>query len=177
MEQIKPVRLCPLTPADEAEFVAFYTEFMHAGGRIYPGMLRKYQGDYSAYLALLAERADADRVPPGHVASDTLVLKDDDGRIYGMVSLRHALTDALLVGGGHIGYGVRPSERGKGYGTRQLALALEKYRERQVEKVLVTCDKENRASAKVAMNNGGVLGDEIVEEDGNILQRYWITLT
>lgn len=176
MTNTESLRLCPLTPADEAEFVSFYNEFMQSGGRIYPGMLRKYQGDFSVYLALLAEWADANRVPKGYVASDTYVLKDDTGRIYGMASLRHTLTDGLLVGGGHIGYGIRPSERGKGYGTRQLALALEKYRERQVGKVLVTCDKENRASARVAMNNGGVLGDEIVKEDGNILQRYWITL-
>ena len=177
MANRKTVRLCPLTPADEAEFVAFYNEFMNADGRVYPGMLRKYQGDFSAYLALIADRADANLVPPGHVASDTYVLKDDTGRIYGMASLRHELTDALLVSGGHIGYGIRPSERGKGYGTRQLALALEKYRERGVDKVLVTCDQDNAASAKVAMHNGGILGDEIVEEDGNILQRYWITLT
>ncbi|MCH5182690.1 MAG: GNAT family N-acetyltransferase [Oscillospiraceae bacterium] len=176
MSNRKPVRLCPLTPADETEFVAFYDEFMQAGGRIHPGVLRKYQGNFPAYLALLEEWADSNRIPPRYVASDTLVLKDDAGRIYGMVSLRHALSDDLLVSGGHIGYGIRPSERGKGYGTRQLALALETYREWQVEKVLVTCDKANLASAKVARNNGGVLEDEIVEKDGNILQRYWITL-
>ena len=56
-----------------------------------------------------------------------------------------------------------------------LALALQKCRERGIERALVTCDKTNGASAKTAMKNGGVLENEITEPDGNIVQRYWIT--
>ena len=163
--------LSSLTPDDAGEFQSFYEEFMAAGGRIHPGVLRKYRGDFAEYLAYIEKLADAGSAPPGFAASDTYVLKDGGGRIYGMSVLRHALT-----GGGHIGYGIRPSERGKGCGTRQLALLLEKCRALGIGRVLVTCDRDNPASAKVARNNGGVLADEIVEEDGNILQRYWIAL-
>jgi len=99
-----------------------------------------------------------------------------DGKIIGTIAVRHYLNDSLMKSGGHIGYGIRPSERRKGYGTKMLALALEKCREFGIEKALVTCDKVNIASAKTAMRNGGVLENEIIEDDGNIVQRYWITL-
>ena len=99
-----------------------------------------------------------------------------DGKIIGSIAVRNYLNDSLLKSGGHIGYGIRPSERRKGYGTVMLSLALEKCRECGIEKVLVTCDKNNIASAKTAMRNGGVLENEIVEESGNIVQRYWIAL-
>ncbi|MCL2462160.1 MAG: GNAT family N-acetyltransferase [Defluviitaleaceae bacterium] len=99
-----------------------------------------------------------------------------DGKIVGMTQIRHTLNDALLKSGGHIGYGIRPSERRKGYAAQMLALALEKCRELGIQKVLVTCDKDNVGSARTAMKNGGVLEDECAEGSGNIVQRYWITI-
>lgn len=166
-----------LSSEDEAEFISFYNEFMEAGGRIYPGILGKYNGDFLQYLAHIEKSADEDALPASFVASDTYVMKGEGGRIYGMSSLRHKLTEGLLIGGGHIGYGIRPSERGRGCGTKQLALLLEKCKLLDINRVLITCDKDNVGSAKVAINNGATLEDEILENDRNILQRYWITLT
>ena len=146
-----------LTPGDETEFVSFISEFRRSGDRMNPGVMKKYDGDFTAFLAYIEASSDPRRVKAGNSESDTYVMKDDKGRIIGMSSLRHRLTDELLVSGGNIGYGIRPSERNKGYGTKQLALVLEKCRELGFEKVLVTCDGDNIASAKVAENNGGVL--------------------
>ena len=168
--------LAALTEEDEQEFKSFYNEFAEDGGRIYPGAIKKFNGDFTEFLMQIAKAEDPNLVPPGFVTSDTYALKDETGRIYGMSSLRHRLTEGLLVGGGHIGYGIRPSERNKGFGTLQLKLLLDKCKELVIEKVLITCDKDNPASVKVAINSGGVLGDEITEGNGNILQRYWITL-
>lgn len=170
------LHLAALTKEDEAEFILFYKEFNEDGSRVYPGAIKRYNGDFAAFLEYIARSADPNCVPPGFVTSDTYALKDETGKIYGMSSLRHRLTEGLLVGGGHIGYGIRPSERNKGYGSLQLRLLLEKCRELGIEKVLITCNRDNPSSAKVAINNGGVLGDEITESNGNILQRYWITL-
>ena len=97
-------------------------------------------------------------------------------RIVGTIQIRHTLNDSLMKSGGHIGYGVRPSERCKGYATQMLTLALERCRELGIDKALVTCDKNNVASAKTIRKCGGILENEVAENDGNILQRYWITL-
>ena len=102
---------------------------------------------------------------------------DEERNIFvGAVNIRHHLNERLLLNGGHIGDGVRPSERRKGYGTQMVALALEKCRELGIEKVLMVCDRENIASAKTIIKNGGVLENE-VEVEGTMEQRYWIDLT
>jgi len=80
-----------------------------------------------------------------------------------------------LLDGGHIGDGVRPSERRKGYATAMIALALDECRKLGIEKVLMVCNKENTGSAKSIQNNGGVLENEINVE-GETVQRYWIQL-
>ena len=55
-------------------------------------------------------------------------------------------------------------------------LALEECKKLGIEKVLMTCDKDNIASAKSIMNNGGVLENEFINSDGIVEQRYWIFL-
>jgi len=97
--------------------------------------------------------------------------------IIGTIAIRHYLNDALMKSGGHIGYGIRPSMRGKGYGIQMLALALERCKELDMKKVLITCREGNIASAKTAMHHGAVYENSIVEEDGKVVQRYWIDLT
>jgi len=97
-------------------------------------------------------------------------------QIVGNIQIRHCLNDYLLRTYGHIGYAVRPSERRKGYATEMLARGLEKCRELGIEKVLISCDKDNIASAKTITKNGGVFYKEFSEDDGNIVQQYWISL-
>ncbi|MFR8004083.1 MAG: GNAT family N-acetyltransferase [Hydrogeniiclostridium sp.] len=112
----------------------------------------------------------------GWVPDTTLFCLDKDRNIFvGAVNIRHCLNDKLLRSGGHIGDGVRPSERRKGYATAMIALALNECRRLGIHEVLMCCNKENAGSAKSIMNNGGVLENEI-EEDGHIEQRYWIRL-
>ena len=93
----------------------------------------------------------------------------------GAVNIRHYLNDNLLHFGGHIGDGVRPSERRKGIATRMIALALEECRTLGIYMVLMVCNKDNIGSGKSIINNGGILENEI-EADGSIVQRYWIDL-
>jgi len=130
--------------------------------------------DYEGWLDKITNARTM--VPTGLVNASTYFAVVE-GRIVGTVQVRHALNEELYNANGHIGYNVRPSERRKGYGTRMLALALERCRELGIDKVLVTCDKDNVISAKTIMKNGGVFENEFVEEDGNIIRRYWVTMT
>lgn len=113
----------------------------------------------------------------GKVPDTTYFLLDIENNIFlGAVNIRHYLNDHLLQTGGHVGDGIRPSKRNQGYGTKMIGLALEKCKELNIEKVLMTCDKNNVASAKTIIKNGGILENEILDEDGIVIQRYWISL-
>ena len=112
----------------------------------------------------------------GTVPDTTLFCLEKDRNIFvGAVNIRHHLNEELLKTGGHIGAGIRPSERRKGYATAMIGLALEECRKLGIENVLITCDKDNIGSAKSIIKNGGVLENE-VEEDRHMEQRYWIQL-
>lgn len=115
---------------------------------------------------------------PNRVAQTTYWLVDGD-KFIGEIGIRHTLNEFLLQYGGHIGYGVRYCCWGQGYGTKMLSLALKKAKRMGLSKVLVTCDSDNYASAKVIENNNGKL-ENIVDNviDGKPVQtkRYWIEL-
>ncbi len=96
-------------------------------------------------------------------------------KMIGAVNIRHELNDFLLQYGGHIGDGIRPSERGKGYGNQIVALALNECKKLGLKKVLMTCDKDNIPSKKCIIKNGGILENE-VSKDGEIIERYWIDI-
>lgn len=81
----------------------------------------------------------------------------------------------LLLNGGHIGDGVRPSERRKGIATQIIGMSLKECKRFGISKVLLVCNKDNIGSAKSIKNNGGILENEIVA-DGIVMQRYWIRI-
>lgn len=96
--------------------------------------------------------------------------------LLGAVNIRHYLNDYLLKYAGHIGDGIRPSERRKGYATEMIRLALIECKKMGIDKVLMVCDKSNIASSKTIIKNGGILENEFVDEKGVIQQRYWIEI-
>jgi predicted acetyltransferase len=98
-------------------------------------------------------------------------------KIVGRLSFRHKLNDYLERIGGHIGYGVIPSERGRGYAKNMLKQSLGFAKAAGLNKVLVTCDTNNSASIRVIEANGGILENTTNEPDLKIQKfRYWINL-
>ncbi|WP_202708917.1 GNAT family N-acetyltransferase [Sporosalibacterium faouarense] len=108
-------------------------------------------------------------------ASTFFSVRKSDNRIIGSIQLRHSLTNELEKHGGQIGYGIRPTERKKGYGKQQLLLVLETAKDMKIPKVMIICDKDNVASSKTAMSCGGILIGENLHE-GKEQQIYWINL-
>ena len=129
--------------------------------------------NFDDYLEHLEIRESKD----GKVPDSVFFLLDVERNILlGAVNIRHSLNDHLLQFGGHIGDGIRPSERRKGYATEMIRLSLTECRKLGIDRVLMVCDKANIGSAKSIIKNGGILENEFTDENGKTHQRYWIDL-
>jgi len=155
-------------PADEAvcrrlhdQLAADNFVFLHA------------DGSWDEICASVRREHEGINIAPGRVRSSWL-LADVDGEVVGRVSIRHELNEFLLHEGGHIGYAVAPDHRRRGYATEILRLAVADLAAEGVDRVLVTCDDTNVASAGVIEKLGGVL-DDVRPGRGRIpKRRYWI---
>ena len=169
------LKLIKATKEYQKEIIDFLDECCNSGEKIVPSAIAKFDhhdfDNYCKFIETREQRQVFDRVP----ASIYFTLDLDRNIIVGAVDIRHYLNDGLLLNGGHIGDGVRPSERRKGYATEQIRLALQKFKELSIDRVLMTCEDWNVGSAKSIINNGGILENEI-EVEGKIFQRYWIDL-
>ena len=165
------LKLIKLDEQYKPQLTDMMDEWTATGETIIPYAIRKCDyHDFPSYLASLEVTQPAD----GLVPDSTYFCLDTERSIFvGAVNIRHYLSEGLLLSGGHIGDGIRPSERGKGLGTKMIALALEECDKLGIKRVLMCCDKDNLASARTIQKNGGVLQDEI-SADGEIVQRYWI---
>ena len=158
------------------EFLAFRSEF--PSSEEIPGLASMNTGDFDVDVRNALNHAKDIGLPDGWVLAHTFWLVRNERTILGVLNLRHALTPFLETEGGHIGYSVRPSERGKGYAIRMLAMALDEARRLGMKRVLITCDQKNIASARVIQKNGGRLENEVASRlpGREVTQRYWIEL-
>ena len=154
------------------EYIEMVTEWEQTGDMV-PFVLRFDYCDFNEMLQKLIDLKELPIADSRRVNSSTFWLVNNEKKVIGIVNIRHKLNDSLRYHGGHIGYGIRPSERRKGYATEILKLALIKAKELGIEKALITCDKDNIGSAKTIKNNGGILDSE-EEVNGIDIQRYWI---
>lgn len=134
--------------------------------------------DYENWLINIKKESDGIELEKGRVPSTVYFLMNEDERILAHVSIRHSIdNDFLRLYGGHIGYGVRPSERRKGYATIMLHLALIKCNELGINDVMISCKESNIGSAKTIENNLGIQKELIyIEDEQTNFKKYWINV-
>jgi predicted acetyltransferase len=169
------VRLVKPSVEYREEYLEMLAEWQETGEQMIPWVLNEDPSDFEAMVAKFEDQSNGFGLQEGHVPASTFWLVRDDGKVLGAANIRHYLNKDLEYRGGHIGQGIRPSERRKGYGTEMLRLALEVARNKGITAVLVTCDVDNIASAQTILKNGGELDSEGENERGPF-QRYWIQL-
>lgn len=132
--------------------------------------------NYDEFLNELEKNKHQELIKPEYSPQTTFGIFDND-ELVGGFNLRHVIKGGLINHGGNIGYLIKPSKRGKGYGTKLLSLALEEAKKINLEKVLVSCRIENTASEKVILNNGGIYENSYYDEKlDKTFKRFWIKL-
>ena len=170
------MELTALKPEHEAMLRDFLDDFAAAGEEAIPAYFADPAWSHAEIVEAFARQSRGEGLPEGWVPGTTLFLVDD-GRILGVANVRHRLTDHLRQFGGHVGYSVRPSERRKGYAT-ELLVRVKTYAHANlgIGRLLVTCESENVASARVIEKCGGVLEDERHDKPAKRkVRRYWIS--
>ncbi len=161
------------TSGNRDDVLSFYDEIEKSGG-VCVGF-RNYK-DYDLWLVEMQNRHSGEKLPEGYVR-ENFYLCYDGRALVGVFSLKFELTEFLLGFGGHIGYAVRPSARNRGLATQILKQGLELAKQFGFNRILCVCDRENYASEKVILNNGGVLENELYDPDEKVIvKRYWIQL-
>jgi predicted acetyltransferase len=159
------------------DFLAMAREYLVHGNEGERALYEEAIHDVAAHIRLLEDRARGRCLLEGQVPYRSFWLIRDGRTIVATSTLRRWLTPQLLIEGGNIGYGTRPSERGKGYGRAVCALTLREARDTGMKRVLITCNTENVASATIILACGGRFeGESPSPRTGKPVSRYWIEL-
>lgn len=163
-------------------FFDAYNDMMHewcaSGTQIAPWFLDEPFDSIEAFAKFIQRLDDCEHgiLDKRFCSTTSYFVIDESGRLIGASSLRHHLTVDGLAAWGHIGYGVRPSERMKGYATEILRLMLEEAKMRHFWRVLIGAYADNIGSCRVIEKCGGKLENATDDPDnpGKIIHRYWI---
>jgi predicted acetyltransferase len=168
-------RLVRYDEINESEYEDYISEWERINEHVVPWSSKRKGKSFHELMIQWQEDETDIAYANGFVPSTLYFLIDDNNRIIGAIHFRHVLNQRLMDNGGNIGYGIRASERKKGFAALMLNLLLEKIDDGELEKVMVTCDEDNVASAKTIEKCGGLLQDKVMFEDV-WTRRYWINL-
>jgi len=159
------------------EIRAYRQAFLESGDSMDgTGSLRRRENP-ADWIADNIQCSRRETAPKNLVPATQFVYLRSDGRIVGMIQVRHALNAYLAKYAGHIGYSVHPDERRKGYASKMLRDVLPYCREIGLDRVLVTCNAANEGSRRTIIKNGGVYDGTVHEPNEDVdIERYWIML-
>lgn len=166
----------------KSEIIEFLDEFVKYGSDINgSGSLDKIYDGYTFEEALercLKMEVEEYAKSVGRCQGKTfLLIRENDNKIVGTINVRWNLDEAMLRFGGHIGYGIRPTERRKGYNKINLYLGMLEAKKVGLEKVMLDCDVNNLGSDKTLKALGGKLErTEVDPSDGILTNVYWFNV-
>ena len=173
MEKLKFIKP---TKEYEKQAYEYIEEFNNYNSHIYgTNGLKKFMNNYTGWLKKLEYERRlklTDNTAPGETF---MLIRENDNKIIGIISIKLGINKSLLEFAGNISFGIRPTERGKGYGTYQLYLLLKYCQTKNVDKVLIDCYKENILSSKTIKKCYGTFEKEY-QYNGKILERYVIDI-
>ena len=155
-------------------------EWKMEGSRIspWPLAIKYHTEEYFNNMIKELEQSERGETSGGYAPTTTYWLYDEDeNKILGASNLRHYLTEEGIKYWGHIGYGIRPSERKKGYATELLKLTMLEAKKKNIDKVLLGAYTGNIGSWRVMEKCNGKLENIVIEEETGLpIKRYWIDI-
>jgi predicted acetyltransferase len=171
LELVKPAT------AHRAEYLAMADEFIAERGNYPYNDIELARADFATFVRELEDEAQGINLPEGIAPQQTYLLLKDGVTVVGEIRFRPSIEPPFERHNGHAGYNIRPSMRGRGYATRQLALVIEEARRLGLPGLLLPVEGENLVSARVIEKNGGRFLREAVLGDGTPVRSYWIALS
>jgi len=155
-------------------YLDLVAEMERLGETVWAGRLPSSSESPSNFVERILRREHS---PEAGLVPESVYWAVEDGRVVGRIALRHRLDASLEEFGGHVGYEVRPSARGRGIGREMLRLLLELPKAKEIGRLLITCSPDNLASVHTILANGGVLSrTAFVEKWHRETSYYWIQL-
>lgn len=173
--ELSTLVLRELGPHDEAPFLKWFSSWPEDDAT-WATFVWKEGMSHPEHLQILEDQKDKLKIPSNRVPS-TMLYAFVGEEIVGRLSVRHELNDFLLSRGGHLGYSVSLLHRRMGIASEMFRQGLDFCRKLGLESILITCADENTPSWKIIEKFGGKLENKVfIEEDDELIRRYWIKL-
>ena len=178
LQSSRDLRLIEPSVDLEWSYASYLMEIMRQGEQPFPAVLSRTAESFSALVRTLQYSARGIDLPDGEVPHSTYwLVEGDSNELVGVSNLRHELTKEIARDRGHISFGIRPSQRGRGLGRQLFDWTLERARQKGLDSVLLVIPADDPASQKLAINAGAQLDSTGVNGQGKPVKRYRLELT